>query len=273
MKNIVIIGSGSPLGKNLIDYIKKLSTKYRIHCYSRSKKNFDFKKKTLFQNIKKIEHLFYFASRTPEIKNKPSILKDNLTGTINLLNSLDCIKIKNFHFSSSTSIFSNQNKILNNQSLIDYDSEYGLSKFIICQILKDYCSKNKINLNIIHCPTIVGKNYKKNFLGKLFIKIQQNKKINIYGGKNYYNSICLDTQIFKYFFMKKNKLINESFIGSSLDLTFKDLYLILKSKGIKCSFENTSNNVPVIDLNNHANKTTGVYSSKLIIENFIKNSI
>ena len=87
MKNIVIIGSSSPLGQNLIEYIDQLKTKYNIYLYSRGNKNFDFKK-TVFKNINKIDHLFYFASKTPELKKGPTILADNLNGTYNLLNSL-----------------------------------------------------------------------------------------------------------------------------------------------------------------------------------------
>ena len=68
-------------------------------------------------------------------------------------------------------------------------------------------------------------------------------------------------------------LINESFIGSAIDLTFKDLYNILISMGINCELKISSLNAPIIDLNNDANKITGILSSKKLIKDIIKNNL
>ena len=273
MKNIVIIGSESPLGKNLQNYIKsKYKNKFKLHLYSRKNNNFYFNKLTKFNKITKIEHLFFFASITPN-KSEKFILKENLLGVLRFLSSIGKIKIDNFHFSSSISAFSSKNKYLNKESILNLDSEYGLSKYLTNILLKNYCKDNKIKLNILHCPTIIGKNYNKNFIGKLITKIIKKEKIVLYGSSSYYNSLCLDKQIFDFFFKKKNKLINESFIGSGIDLTFKDLYKFLQSMHINCELKKSKNNVPIVDLKNEANKITGVYSSKKIIEKFILDNL
>ncbi len=278
MKNIVIIGSSSPLGSNLSEYITKKfkKKKFKLYNYSRKNKNFYFDKKTYFKSIKKIDHLFYFASKTPNKNNQldfKSFIKNNYIGSLQLIQSLKEIPIKNIHISSSTSIFSKKNNILNLNSEIDMNSAYGLSKQLVNYSFKEFCINKKINLDILHCPTIIGKGYKKNFLGKIIQSIKNKKKIYIYNRSSYYNTLCSDQQIFDFFFKKKTNLINETFIGSAIDLKMQDIYNYLKSMNIDCVLKKNNTSNPIVDLNNLANILTGVKSSKELFLGYLEKNL
>lgn len=278
MKEIVIIGSNSPLGINLSKYIieKYKKNKIKIHYFSRKNKNFFFNKLTKFKSIKKIDHLFYFPSVTPSDKNNLDykyFIKNNYFGSLNLIQSLYSISVRNIHISSTTSIFSKKNKILNSSSEIDINSPYGISKQMVNYVFKDFCLKKNINLDIVHCPTIIGNDYKKNFLGKIFQSIKTKKKIHIFNGNSYYNSLCSDKQIFKFFFKKKENLINETFIGSAIDLKMEDIYRYLKSMKIDCELNNSKNINPIVDLNNYANVSIGIESSKELFLGYLDKNL
>lgn len=116
------------------------------------------------------------------IEDKDIFFNVNLTGTINLLKSLEENVPKQFVFISSVAVYGKENgeTITENEKLSATDP-YGLSKIQAEQFVLDWCRKNKVVCTILRLPLLIGKNPPGN-LGGMITAIKKGYYFNIGGG-------------------------------------------------------------------------------------------
>lgn len=102
-------------------------------------------------NIKNIIHFASFKSVNESIKNPLKYYKNNIISTLNLLELCSKFEVKNFIFSSSATVYGNQQSPLSEISIVGngITNPYGKTKYMIEQILEDYNKSNKLTKIII----------------------------------------------------------------------------------------------------------------------------
>ncbi len=208
MHNILIIGGAGYIGRQIINLLNR--KKYKILVIddlSTTKKNYLDKnigfKKISILNKKKLDIFFknhkfdtviHLAAKcvVSESEKYPKQYYDtNVLGTKNILENCKKYKIKNFIFSSSCSVFSNNIKKVKETSLTKPVSYYGKTKLIAENLIKKYFKNTKIKFIILRYFNVVGADLK-NKIGEIGNKdrlfnniskriLQKNYKIDIYG--------------------------------------------------------------------------------------------
>ena len=151
-KKILITGVNGYIGSILFLYLKKNYDVYGLdHNYSLSQKYFknyskkiikcDLKNKKLIAKVlKKIEpnliiHLAGLAVVNENLKMK-SYIDENVKNTKQLLNIMNSLKIKNFIFSSTASVYKSSLKNLKETSIKNPLSKYAKSKLMAEKVIK-----------------------------------------------------------------------------------------------------------------------------------------
>ncbi len=198
MKNLLITGGMGYVGSFTSQLIKKKYSKIisidnlsRANLYSKKfcinyKVNLDDEKKIkkilIKHKIKTVFHLAAYTCVRESLKKKKLYKKINFIDQINFINLCKSVKIKNFIFSSSLSIYDKSN--------IKKDlSPYSKYKLKIENYLKKKSSKN-FKVLILRYPNVSGASLKgdlgdRNFhISRIFkivySKIIRNKKITIF---------------------------------------------------------------------------------------------
>jgi len=244
---ILITGSSSYLGKNLIDSFEKdkipylgidLKKPYTSKCIK-----FDIFEDNLIKKIKKkITKIVHLAAISSDQESKININKCydiNIFGTINLLNFAKEKKVHKFVFASTECVYGDFKKKKSYKSIIDLSklkSHYSISK-AICEKL---IIKNKnLNYSILRFGIIYGKK-QSNFSAvesivnqvkkKNIIKINSKKTARSFIHINdIINSIRLSLSYKKngIFDIQGDKLINlEEIIKISSKLLFKKIKIL-----------------------------------------------
>jgi nucleoside-diphosphate-sugar epimerase len=203
---ILVTGSSSYLGINLIKYLEFKKKKYiGVDVAKPINKNcikLDIQDKKFCEKIgnKKISSIVHLAA----ISNKNDCEKDiikcynvNFLGTINLLNFANVFKIKRFIFASSEWVYESclKNKKINSNTKIpfNFSNHYSFSKLL--------CEKsillNSINYVILRFGIIYGKRNPKNLSAVESIVDQfiKKKKIVIQSKRTSRNYIYIDDVI------------------------------------------------------------------------------
>ncbi len=102
----------------------------------------------IIKNFKKIDGVIHFAGLkavSESISNPTLYWNNNVLGTINLVNIMNQFNIYNLVFSSSATVYKQNNHKYTERSLIKPINPYGNTKFIIEMLLEDiYKSTNNI---------------------------------------------------------------------------------------------------------------------------------
>lgn len=116
----------------------------------------------------KIDGVIHFAglkSVSESIKNPMMYYKNNVQGTLNLLQMMEKYNVNNFIFSSSATVYGNEKSPLTEDSLtgIGLECPYGKTKFIIEEMMKDFKNFSTIILRYFnpigcHKSAIIGDN-------------------------------------------------------------------------------------------------------------------
>ena len=213
MKKILITGGAGYIGRQIIDILSK-QRKYKIFVIddlSATKKNYlnkninflkvnllNKKKVNEYFSLNKFESVIHLAAKcivSEGEKNKKYYFNNNVVGTKNLINC--CIKygVQNFIFSSSCTIFSNNIKIVKENSRKKPISFYGKTKLMCEKIIQNKLKKTNTKFIILRYFNVVGADVKKkigefNTKDRLFNnfsrKVLLTKNLNIYG--NSYNT-------------------------------------------------------------------------------------
>ena len=207
MKNILVTGGAGYIGSHMA--AKLIEKKYKVYIVDNlstgSKKNLP--KKTIFYNcdicnpvqmnylFKKInfDAIFHFAASisVPESEINPKkYIFNNVYGTLNLLDHCAKFKVKKFIFSSTCAVYGSVNGQVSEKTKTKAESNYGKTKSICENIIKDYAIKYSFSYAILRYFNVVGadKNNKRGQLKSqsLFKTLSKNiinKKysINIFG--------------------------------------------------------------------------------------------
>ena len=173
VKNILITGGAGYIGSHIIEnLIKKkknifivdnLSTGYKILINKKAKffkiniLNTKKLKNLIARN--KIDSVIHLAANLiiGEGEKKPKkYYKNNVEGTVSLLNAIKYTKVKNFLFSSTAAVYKDGFYKVSEKSPIKPKSIYGKTKFQSEKLIQKFCKKFTINFGILRYFNIVG---------------------------------------------------------------------------------------------------------------------
>jgi len=165
--SILVTGSSSYIGKNLINYFEKNNIDYigidLLKPYTKNCIKIDINDQNInFKIKKKIKTIVHLAAISTDqmSTNDPALsYKVNIFGSMNLLEFAKIKKIKNFIFASSEWVYGSfkNNEIKSIISKIDIeklDSSYAKTKAIMERIIT---SSEKLNYSILRFGIIYGK--------------------------------------------------------------------------------------------------------------------
>lgn len=202
--NILITGGSGFLGSEITNLLSKNNNIYIYDINkNKNKKNIFYVRGNInnINNISKcikkynIDTLFHLAAaigvkKTEE--NPSNVIKINVEGTLNLLNSIKGSNIKRIIFASSSEIYGEGN----NKKVVEADqpkpkSIYAHSKIIGEQFVKMYAKLHNIEYKIVRFFNVCGKGQKNDFVISKFANfINHNKDLTIYGNGNQIRSFC-----------------------------------------------------------------------------------
>ena len=226
MQNILIIGGAGYIGRQIINLLNK--KKYKILVIdnlSTTKKNYLDKniiiKKINILNKKKLDGIFknnkfdtviHLAAKcivSESEKIPKEYYNTNVLGTKNIIKNCKKYNVKNFIFSSSCSIFSNNIKIVKENSLAKPISYYGKTKLMAENLIKTKLKNSKTKYIILRYFNVVGADLKNKIgeignkdrlFGNISNRILQKKfEIDIYGSNyNTKDGTCVRDYIHVY---------------------------------------------------------------------------
>lgn len=141
---VIVIDDLSNSSEGNLKSIEKL-TKKNIKFYKFSLLEKD-KIVRIFKNyqIESVIHFAGFKSVPESIKNPLSYYKNNITGTLNLIEAMNSFNCNKIIFSSSASVYSETNKPPYKEvDSLDYKNPYSHSKLIIEKMLQSLSTYNK----------------------------------------------------------------------------------------------------------------------------------
>ncbi len=222
---ILITGASGFVGKHLVEALKgrPMILVDRHHGYDLTEDTVN----TLMPLInRKIDTVVHLASVTPANANSKDYFRTNVTGTINLLKSLDKRHIKKIILLSSISVYKinkDADTYFREDSEITtlQESPYGYSKYVQESLIREYCSEYSIECVIFRASSIYGhgmpttlisvfnekskrnenleittKNYKQNFIyvGDVVELIKQSIDSDVTGIYNMFSDCTLDIE-------------------------------------------------------------------------------
>jgi len=235
--------------------------------YLKRNKNLKIFKKDIryfdFSKIKKIDTIIHLAAVAndpmADLSEKHSWEISTL-GTMNIIEQAIKMRVKNFIFASSSSVYGikNEKKVHENLKL-EPISTYNKAKMITERLLLSY--KDKINLTIIRPATVCG------FSPRMRLDVSVNMltyqalttgKITVFGGKQIRPNIHIDDLVDLYLFIIK-KGISGIYNAGFENLSILNIAKKIQKK-IDCKINIIKNNIDV--------RSYRVDSSKLLRKGF-----
>jgi UDP-glucose 4-epimerase len=217
MENVLITGGAGYVGSHIAELlIKKKFNVFIIDNLSTGYKKLINKKSWFYycdlndhQKVRyiieknKIDSIIHCAAKlsVEESQKLPKIYyKNNVAGTLKLINACKNTLVKNFIFSSTCAVYGSKSRVVVEKSKILPESNYGKTKFKAELLIKD--KLKKINYCILRYFNVVGASKignlgQINANGQLFknLSIQclkKNPTINIFGNNyNTYDGTCI----------------------------------------------------------------------------------
>ncbi|MDC1137083.1 UDP-glucose 4-epimerase GalE [Candidatus Pelagibacter sp.] len=147
--NIIIID-------NLVTGHKKLLNKKAIFFKEDIRNKLAIKKIINDYEISSIIHLAGLLNISESEKNKKKYYKNNVEGTLNLVESCKNTSVKKIIFSSSCSIYGNVKGAVNEKRKPNPQSYYALTKFKAEEIIKKFSKKNNYKYGILRYFNVAG---------------------------------------------------------------------------------------------------------------------
>ena len=246
-KKIISIDNLSTGHKSLIN---KKSIFYKLNINSKR-----IKKICAVHKITSLIHLAASLSVEESERNPNKYYDNNFLNTMKLLNNIKDSKIKKIIFASTCSVYGESSMPFKENSKIDPKNNYGFSKYLCEEFIKNFCKKNNINYAILRYFNVAGSDYKNNLgqinnngqlIKNISVNILKNKPINVYGKDyNTKDGTCVRDYIH---------------VKDLTDIHIKALSYLNKKKNIivNCGYQKPSSVLEVINSfkNNIKNKIT-----------------
>jgi len=165
--NILLTGANGFIGQRLIQYIKQKSDYNLILLTSREiqgykcvmHNNYKFSKQDFTDNgVEHIDVLIHLGAYTPKNSKHANNIEQN---TLNIYNTIHLIKNlvsmpKKIVYISTVSVYPSTDEIINENTQVNPDNMYSLSKLYCEKIIKTYCEKNNIRYQILRLGQVYG---------------------------------------------------------------------------------------------------------------------
>ncbi len=290
MKKVLVTGGAGFIGSHLVNRIlseKKykvlivdnLNTKGGIPFVNPSAKFYkgDILDTRILKRIKKwkpeiIFHLAAQAGGEGSYDNPKNDYLINGYGTLRLAQLAKEVKCKKFVYTSTVAVYGNSKNTITENSKINPDSFYGISKFAGEMFLKQILKDSKTQTFIFRLFNTFGpgenlKNTKKGMVGIYSYYLWQNKPIIIKGSPNRFrNFVYIDDCINVLFKSISNKHLNNF---ETINLTSGKKVTVKKL--IKTMLDvNKKKNYRIIIKNDTPGDSFGLHSSKIYLKNKYK---
>ena len=173
VKNILITGGAGYIGSHTSELLIKskmkvfivddLSTGFKKLVNAKSKFNKinilntkKINKMIIENNIDSVIHLAAVLSVGESEKKPDKYKRINVTGTKKLLNAIKNTKVRNIIFSSTCAVYKDGFSKVNENTQIKPTSVYGKTKIKCEQLIKKFCTKNKLNFGILRYFNVAG---------------------------------------------------------------------------------------------------------------------
>ncbi len=227
MKSIIITGSSGFIGSFLINELKK----EKLNIFEYSSKDGDITKKETWLKMPKANYLIHLAAKTFIPKSWEDPIKFIDTNTIGLLNAIEyCRENKCKLIYLSTFVYGNKDAPIDEQSELNPQNPYSLSKLLGENICSFYKKVYGLNVIILRPFNIFGKGQNDLFLIPALIKqIENEKKITVMDKKprrDYLYVKDLISAIKKSIFYKGNSYIFN--IASGISYSVEEVIEIIQ---------------------------------------------
>lgn len=186
LMNILLTGSNGFLGKTIVEILQK---EYQITTLARSSGDYQLSLDKQVPDFKEKFNLIIHSAGKAHSVPKTEIEKNqfyqvNVIGTQNLLMGLENSAIpEQFVFISSVAVYGRETGTnITEESPLNAQDDYGMSKVEAEKIIFDWCQKNNVICTILRLPLLVGPNPPGN-LGAMIQAIEKGYYFNIAGGK------------------------------------------------------------------------------------------
>ena len=172
-QNILITGGAGYIGSHIVELLiknkaniividnlvtghKKLLNKKAIFFKEDIRNKLAIKKIINDYEISSIIHLAGLLNISESEKNKKKYYKNNVEGTLNLVESCKNTSVKKIIFSSSCSIYGNVKGAVNEKKKPNPQSYYALTKFKAEEIIKKFSKKYNYKYGILRYFNVAG---------------------------------------------------------------------------------------------------------------------
>ena len=256
-KKSIITGGAGFIGSNLTDHLVRIGHKVIVldNFVSGKKSNLSHhrkqdvkiikidisKSKKLDKYFKGVHYVFHFAALTqiiPSVKNPKKYFKNNVIGTLRVVEAAKKAKIKKFVYAASSSCYGTPKKLpTSEKDKIDLKNPYAATKFIGEEIIMKYASMFKMpNISLrffnVYGPRLNISGQYSAVIGNFLLQTKNNKALTIVGnGKQTRDFIHVDDLINACVKVIKSKNINKIYnLGSGKKTSINTIAKIFNGK-------------------------------------------
>ncbi len=253
----IITGGAGFIGSNLTDHLVRIGHKVVVldNFVSGKKSNISHhsKKKVkivkidisdseklskYFKGADYVFHLAALAQIIPSIKNPKKYFKNNVNGTLNVLEAAKKEKIKKFIYAASSSCYGNPKKFpTSEKDQIDLKNPYAATKFIGEELVMRYATLYKMpNISFrffnVYGPRLSTSGQYSAVMGNFLSQTKSKKALTIVGdGKQTRDFIHVDDLANAFIKVIKSKLVNKIYnLGSGKSTSINTVAKIFKGK-------------------------------------------
>ena len=253
----IITGGAGFIGSNLTDHLVRIGHKVVVldNFVSGKKSNISHhsKKKVkivkidisdseklskYFKGADYVFHLAALAQIIPSIKNPKKYFKNNVNGTLNVLEAAKKEKIKKFIYAASSSCYGNPKKFpTSEKDQIDLKNPYAATKFIGEELVMRYAALYKMpNISFrffnVYGPRLSTSGQYSAVIGNFLSQTKSKKALTIVGdGKQTRDFIHVDDLANAFIKVIKSKLVNKIYnLGSGKSTSINTVAKIFRGK-------------------------------------------
>ncbi len=253
----VITGGAGFIGSNLTDHLVRIGHKVVVldnfvsgkksNLSHHKKKNVKIikidisKSKNLLKYFKGVDYIFHLAALAeviPSIKNPKKYFKNNVIGTLKVVEAARRVKIKKLIYAASSSCYGNPKKLpTTEKDKIDLKNPYAVTKFIGEEIVMKYAEMFKMpNISFrffnVYGPRLNISGQYGAVIGNFLYQTKNNKPLTIVGNGNQTRDfIHVDDLASAFIKVLKSRYTNKIYnLGSGKKTSINSIASIFSSK-------------------------------------------